>query len=97
VPRVVLHGLPRVRLLPIVTRRSPILRMPRMIRGRARIIADWSPPPSWRSTIEPGRTFARTASVIDFAVSEAIQSLGSTFQRTMRSPRVVAICITSAS
>ena len=35
-----------------------------MILGSARIVADWSPPPSCINTIDPGRTWERTVAAI---------------------------------
>src|SRR6185312_8089809 len=77
-----------------VTRRRPMWRMPRMIRGRARIVAVRSPPPSCMITIEPGSTRESTARTMPLAVRPGAQSRGSTDHRTTRQSRLDAIATT---
>jgi hypothetical protein len=52
--------------------------MPFTITGSALIVAERSPPPSWRMTIEPGRTAPSTRRAIWRGVTPGLQSVGST-------------------
>src|SRR5437660_3652998 len=61
---------------------SPRCRMPRTIGGRAVRVEVRLPPPSWRITIEPGRTAERTRLVIAFAELPGRQSVGRSEEHT---------------
>src|SRR6266545_4253376 len=64
--------------------------MPLTIAGSAATVAERSPPPSWRMTIEPGRTARSTPRTIALAVTPSRQSAESTDQSTTRSPSLLA-------
>src|SRR5437763_8046431 len=65
---------------------SPRCRIPRTIAGRAVRVGLRLPPPSWRITIEPGRTAERTRFVIALGELPGRQSAGPTDQSTTRWP-----------